>query len=306
MSVKLAIIGSKTNSKEIEKLFISLGGCKSGYDTFIEDYYYYIDDYNNITGTIELSNCFKWKVFTYNEFVTKYPYKKEDVVYIRDKKNIPYVIESLKWNNNHVEYVIYKKDNKNMRFTETVENIHFYISNINDIIELNKIDDNKFEVLLDEKYESIVENGKLCIVKKINTYPKTYEECCEHLFNDKSYSEFKFIPAKICDTYYRGDFITHLPFESIIYEVLINDFYNLLVCRDAYWKIAGEEMGLSKPWKPDLENEELYCIQNYNKQIVIGRTNTAFNKILIFPTEEMRDTFYENFKDLIESCKELL
>jgi hypothetical protein len=29
-------------------------------------------------------------------------------------------------------------------------------------------------------------------------------------------------------------------------------------------------------------------------------------KILAFPTEEMRDTFYENFKDLIEQCKELL
>ena len=83
-------------------------------------------------------------------------------------------------------------------------------------------------------------------------------------------------------------------------------FIKLKRCRDAYWKIAGEKMGLGKPWGPDLENEELYCIQNYNKQIVIGRTNTAFNKFLIFPTEEMRDAFYENFKDLIENCKELL
>ena len=27
---------------------------------------------------------------------------------------------------------------------------------------------------------------------------------------------------------------------------------------------------------------------------------------LAFPTEEMRDAFYENFKELIEECKELL
>ena len=27
---------------------------------------------------------------------------------------------------------------------------------------------------------------------------------------------------------------------------------------------------------------------------------------ITFPTEEMRDAFHENFKDLIESCKELL
>ena len=28
--------------------------------------------------------------------------------------------------------------------------------------------------------------------------------------------------------------------------------------------------------------------------------------LLVFPTKEMRDTFYKNFKDLIEQCKELL
>ena len=30
------------------------------------------------------------------------------------------------------------------------------------------------------------------------------------------------------------------------------------------------------------------------------------NKILVFPTIEMRDAFYDNFKELIENCKELL
>ena len=30
------------------------------------------------------------------------------------------------------------------------------------------------------------------------------------------------------------------------------------------------------------------------------------NAILTFPTEEMRNAFYENFKELIEICKELL
>jgi hypothetical protein len=35
----------------------------------------------------------------------------------------------------------------------------------------------------------------------------------------------------------------------------------------------------------------------------VQKTN---NTILAFPTEEMRDEFYENFKYLIEQCKELL
>jgi hypothetical protein len=34
--------------------------------------------------------------------------------------------------------------------------------------------------------------------------------------------------------------------------------------------------------------------------------STHIHFILAFPTEEMRDAFYENFKYLIEECKELL
>ena len=35
--------------------------------------------------------------------------------------------------------------------------------------------------------------------------------------------------------------------------------------------------------------------------------DTIINSALfVFPTAEMRDAFYENFKELIEQCKELL
>jgi len=66
-------------------------------------------------------------------------------------------------------------------------------------------------------------------------------------------------------------------------------------------------MELGKTWKPDWENydEYKYCLyiteNSVNKGIFYND-----NHILAFPTEEMRDAFYENFKDLIESCKELL
>ena len=41
----------------------------------------------------------------------------------------------------------------------------------------------------------------------------------------------------------------------------------LLVCRDAYWKIAGEQIGLDKPWEPDWRNinEDKYCIEISNQ-----------------------------------------
>ena len=36
---------------------------------------------------------------------------------------------------------------------------------------------------------------------------------------------------------------------------LLEKLQELLICRDAYWKIAGEQMGLGEPWEPDWCNE---------------------------------------------------
>ena len=128
-------------------------------------------------------------------------------------------------------------------------------------------------------------------------YPKTYEECC----------------------YVLGFENTELVFEADYKDInppkeqwkrlgLINQFNKLLICRDAYWKIAGEEMGLGKPWEPDWERGSIdYVICNAGGKIILTDIpNSAYNHILTFPTEEMRDAFYETFKELIEECKELL
>ena len=97
--------------------------------------------------------------------------------------------------------------------------------------------------------------------------------------------------------------------ESKYKEELIHKFHKLLICRDAYWKRAGEEMGLGKPWEPDWTNEEwpdMAYISYDGKSVDKENGFPCCNMILIFPTEEMRDAFYENFKELIEECKELL
>ena len=82
----------------------------------------------------------------------------------------------------------------------------------------------------------------------------------------------------------------------------------LLVCRDAYWKIAGEQMGLDKPWEPYIgqESHKKYVIQTVYGKITCLDTWCQTKNILEFPTPEVRDAFYENFKDLIEACKDLL
>lgn len=118
---------------------------------------------------------------------------------------------------------------------------------------------------------------------------RTYEECCEILKVGKEHT-------------LEGTTI------RINYKIaLLESFQKLLICRDAYWMVYGEENGLGKPWEPDWKNrnQQKYCIYNDSGDIQKGTCHFA-NFILAFPTEEMRNAFYENFKSEIERCKELL
>lgn len=89
---------------------------------------------------------------------------------------------------------------------------------------------------------------------------------------------------------------------------LLKRFGELLICRDAYWNIVGKEMGLGKSWEPNLCNEKIkYCLVNipiYGG--ICKRQCTDIKHLLAFPTEEIRDVFFKNYKELIEECKELL
>ena len=67
-------------------------------------------------------------------------------------------------------------------------------------------------------------------------------------------------------------------------------------------------MGLWKPWEPDWDatkDNHFYTIHTFNGEIYCSGTAHR-NAVLIFPTEEKRDAFKENFAPDIEICKELL
>ena len=134
------------------------------------------------------------------------------------------------------------------------------------------------------------EDGYFSWVKKKKEYPKTYMECCD-ILGCCSYN----IGFDRCETSYD---------ESL--QNMLLAFRELYICRNAYWKIAGEEMGLGKPWSPTDSDYTTgrYCILVFRGNIIYS--TPAQDCILTFPTEEMRDAFYENFKGLIEECKELL
>ena len=150
---------------------------------------------------------------------------------------------------------------------------------------------------LPDGYQFVDENGNvinatiIALEKKKTEYPKTYEECVR-ILGLGVLNELKHYNLNIL---YKKD--------------LIVSFQKLLICRDAYWMIAGEEMGLGKPWEPEYTNtgEKVYSIVRecgtIKKNSICDFSNCY---ILEFPTKEMRDAFYENFEEEMENCKELL
>jgi hypothetical protein len=144
-----------------------------------------------------------------------------------------------------------------------------------------------------DKEGNIINTDVIKLVKKQPHYPKTYEECCKvlgckanHFFTNFSYDGFD---VEISDCEYEID-------------DLLQNFRKLIYCRNAYWKIAGEQMGLGKPWEP-LDAKDKYIIRRAGDAIVKGYNISC---VLEFPTAEMKDAFYEHFKELINKCKELL
>jgi hypothetical protein len=140
-----------------------------------------------------------------------------------------------------------------------------------------------FDAIKTNGYKWNEETKTLEKIKK--EYPKTYEECCKLLSLGED--------GRLYTKGYKASLIQNLQI--------------LLICRNAYWKIAGEEMGLDKHWEPDWTDlDQLkYCIW-VDVGEFISMANVRCQHILAFPTEEIRDAFYVNFKKEIEMCKELL
>ena len=133
----------------------------------------------------------------------------------------------------------------------------------------------KVELCLGNDYEIVVEDGRTFVQRKKPKYPTTYDECCELLGKTKAYQSVSGYKTE-----------------------LLEDLQKLLICRDAYWKIAD--------FKYDVNIIENYFYIINKRGSIIKDCCMCFNHILAFPTAEMRDAFYENFKDLIENCKEVL
>lgn len=297
----LTIKGHESRGNEIIELLKMLGG-KTRRTTVVDgsdaDYYYTIIDDGYIDGIFYADKRLNFDIYTFftlEDFLKENPFKLGDLV----DRSIDYVsciIDDMRWNSEkccveyhlnylngseygwHVSDCLIKPENVDAIIGTKIESTGFMqIGKTVSVIFNSENYEDEVELQL-EDYEIEVRDGKTYAVKKKPVYPKTYVECKEMLDENVYYGFSVFMTLQ-----------------------------NLIICRDVYWKIAGEEMGLDKPWKPDWKNTKKvkYGIVLYD-DIITKMYLRNENAILAFPTAEMRDAFYENFKDLIEQCKELL
>lgn len=125
-------------------------------------------------------------------------------------------------------------------------------------------------------------NSEGCLVGNIFTayrykgLPRTYDKCCEFIGLSK----------------------LELPIASGFMSIEIESFQKLLVCRQAFLNFIQT---LPK---------QRYClsyITHSKDNIVIREFHKAFGEepLLCFPTE-LCEIFYDNFKEIIEQCKEFI
>ena len=339
---QIAIKGHKTRGREVIEILRSLGGMNilncSGLN---EDSFYYIGKSGIICYRTMPHNR---RLLTLEQFLEKFPYKVGDKVLINDDINDVYIIKSMVWNT-RIEEVAYRieainriEDNSDWFADEmelykeqkimyknkfpykigtriSVKSPH--IKKLATIVGLsyNSCACMQYEIKFDGEDVVIhyptdlmtpitieeqikidipkgykfanVDNQQVVFEKIKPQYPKTYEECCKVLFLNSIEL------GKVLTSGYNCE--------------LLKKLGELLICRDAYWKIAGQEMGLDKPWEPDWldTNTQKYCIYYVGNEIK-KQPMLEVHHFLAFPTAEMRDIFYVNFKDLIEACKDFL
>ena len=309
MGKKLAIAGHPTRGKEVIELLEMLGGINDreyiGTNTW-KDEYYFLDN-----GYIRAYDWCDGIKFTLEGFWMKYPYKVGDKVVYEDDNDIV-VISEIIWDDTvgDIFYNVKRIDEDDCFLCPPellkpykgiqsdnmeIETHRGYYTTEEDTTNKSKkvawftfLDNDfadKVELNLNDR-ELIQENGKWFVVKKKPTYPNNFDDCfntvADELNDNKDIEYFE----------YKYD--------------LLDKFKQLLICRDAYWKIAGEKLELDKPWKPDWNGHEFKYGLKFMGHRIEKTSEMTVSHVLCFPTEEMRDAFYENFKDLIEQCKELL
>ena len=278
---QLAIQGHATRGNEVIALLEMLGGKNIPYGNLggnNPNEVYYIDKEGYINWSKQASGK---ATFTLEGFLVRFPYK------VGDKVNSPCrgcvkTITSMGWDD-YLNTITYKLDDReytHIALLKVVNDLPLVEQKPMEEKKINQMslancDLNVVEIVFGDKFELKIKDGKYYAVRKKPQYPTDYIDACSVL----------------------GISVTsQCEMDVEVYGDELYALYQLLVCRNAYWRIVGD-------WKPDWENP----VHNKWFYANINKGNLRYEShLLVFPTEEMRDAFYENFKDLIEQCKELL
>ena len=296
MEKKLAIVGNKQKSNDIIKLLESFGCVnEDNLDGSLECYVYTFDPKVKKIEAVYFENKHierDYIIITIDAFEKMFPYKKDDKVICFD--GVPGTVVDLNWNSEKGE-VLYGVD-----FGYGVDYGCYYVRQLkpykckdtktvgkNDAYSLSltpmKGHMGKYKIDMPEKSKIEVINGEYYLIEELK-FPKTIDECREILgFQNRNKTEIDFMNS--CD----------------LYDSSLMVKYSLLkLCRDAYWKVLGD-------YKPDYFNtrEGKYVIECRCNKVSFELYVETY-RLLTFPTEEVREAFYENFKKLIEECKELI
>lgn len=311
----LSIKGHPTRGKEVIELLEMFGGKNE--DQYMGDeasWVYFIDAEKKINRKCHVLS----DSLTLEDFLKKFPYRLGDKA-LYCKTNVKVI--NMQWNGMEVVYDV--QNEKGIILTVRAHELEplkkevrpefmFMDERPSTVSKLHK-EKRKFifsadapdetELVLGDNFEIKVRDGKTFVVKKQSQYPKTYEECCEVLdIQSDWHLTFELNNPASFDLHICKEFE---------YVCNLEAFRKLLVCRDAYWKIAGEKIGLGKPWVPDYKIDEdgtgtvKFCIKNMGGNIKKIET-TESNTIFAFPNAEMRDAFHDNFGPEFEGCKEFL
>ena len=240
MNKKFAIVGHPTRSKEVIELLEMMGGVNSkNVDGKCDFLYYFIDNDNTIYCDSNFNNNFAY--FTLEKFLKENPFKVGDKV--KDCYGNPVTIKSMSWHDGFETMVYDFEETEDVFCAEDLEyvnDIHTKPSKMKIVLaELLEHIKTTPKEELEREFEEIegwsnvgptVEEFRTfceCVNKKPK-YPDNYEECVRIAKNIHGYDIHIDTPA---------------------YGELMESFVKLLICRDAYWKIAGEEMRLDEPWK---------------------------------------------------------
>lgn len=331
----LAIKGHPTRGKEVIEILGMLGGSNAfNHDCDNSRAIYYIDEIykNYVICAVNKRKSVNYAIFTLEEFLEKFPYKVGDRVRIPEYES-EVRISKMYWDGSEVQYEVvtdevewysakelneFNEPNKEETINEMLapvrkigsDEILYYVDKNNGDIKENKekkinqmslanCDLDEVEIVLGDKFELKIREGKYYAIRKKILYPKTYGECCK-ILGCKADDFFTNFSCNGCE-------VEISEYEDKV-DDLLQTFRKLIYCRNAYWKLYGERVGLGEPWEPDWKKQDKKYIISVFEDAVIYFENETYNNntILAFPTEEMRDAFFENFGHLIEICKKLL